>query len=185
LLHGEVVVMSVKFDPKGALIITDMLNDFVEEDGALVVPDAKKIVPNIKSILEDAREQGIPVIYIKDNHLEDDYEFNFWPKHAVTGTWGQEVIDELAPLPGEHIVPKRRYSAFFETGLDTLLRELGVQKIYLAGVMTNVCVYSTAIDASMRDYQVAVFKDAVASLSEETDRFIFRQLEEVLKAELL
>ncbi len=177
--------MAVNFDPHSAFLITDMLNDFVEEGGTLVVPDAKRIIPFLKEILEDARQQGIPVIYINDSHLEDDHEFRFWPAHAVADTWGGEVIAELAPIPGEHTILKRRYSAFFETGLDMLLRELVVQKIYLAGVMTNICVYSTAMDASMRDYEVAVFKSAVASLSEETDCFIFQQLQDVIQAVLL
>jgi nicotinamidase/pyrazinamidase len=178
-------MLTVDFNSHSALLITDMLNDFVEEGGTLVVPDAKRIIPFLKRILEDARQQDFPVIYINDSHLADDHEFRYWPAHAITDTWGGEVIKELAPMPGEHIILKRRYSAFFETGLDMLLRELEVQKIYLAGVMTNVCIYSTAMDASMRDYEVAVFKEAVASLSKETDRFIFQQLEDVLQAKLL
>jgi nicotinamidase/pyrazinamidase len=181
----EVIKVTVNFDSHSALLITDMLNDFVEEGGTLVVPDARRIIPFLKEILMDARQQGVPVIFINDSHLEDDHEFRYWPAHAVTDTWGGEVIAELSPIPGEHIILKRRYSAFFETGLDMLLRELGVQIIYLAGVMTNVCVYSTAMDASMRDYDVVVFKDAVASLSEETDHFIFQQLKDVLQAALL
>ena len=97
----------------------------------------------------------------------------------------REVITDLVPLHGDHIVFKRRYSAFFETGLDMLLRELGVHRVYITGVMTNICVYSTAMDASMRDYEITVFKDAVASLNVETDRFIFQQLEDVLQAQLI
>lgn len=177
--------MAARFEADSALLIIDMLNDFLEEGGSLVVPGAKGIVPRIKWLLEEAREQGIPVIYITDSHREDDREFHYWPPHAISDTWGGQIIDELAPRAGEYIIPKRRYSAFFGTDLDTLLREMDVKKVYLAGVLTNICVYATALDASMRNYQVAVFKDAVASLSEETDDFIFRQLEEVLKAELL
>lgn len=98
---------------------------------------------------------------------------------------GGEVIDALKPAPGEYIIPKRRYSAFFGTDLDTYLREMEVRRIYLTGVLTNICVYATALDAAMRNYGVSVFRDAVASLSEETDRFIFQQLEDVVHAELL
>jgi len=177
--------VAVSFEPRSALLIIDMLNDFIEEGGSLLVPGAKRIVTRIRQILEDARGQGIPVIYLTDSHLEDDHEFRYWPPHAISNTWGGEVIEELAPLPGEYIVPKRRYSAFFGTDLDIYLRELGAGRIYLTGVLTNICVYATALDASMRGYQVTVFRDAVASLSEETDRFIFQQLEEVLRAELL
>jgi nicotinamidase-related amidase len=177
--------MAHHIDPKGALLVIDMLNDFIEEKGALVVPGAKRIVPFIREVLEEFRSLGRPVIFIKDSHRPDDAEFAYWPPHAVAGTWGGEVVEELKPLPGEYQVSKRRYSAFFGTDLDLVLRELGVEKVYLTGVLTNICVYATALDAAMRGYRVAVFRRGVASLSEETDRFIFQQLEEVLKADLL
>ncbi len=177
--------MSVDFHPQGALLIIDMLNDFIDERGSLVVPGASRIVPRIRQLLDDARMQGIPVIFVADSHSEDDREFRFWPAHAIAGTWGGEVIPELAPQPGEPVIRKRRYSAFFGTDLDLYLREHGISKLYLTGVLTNICVYATALDAAMRNYQVAVFKDAVASLHEETDAFIFRQLDEVLQAELI
>ena len=173
------------FEPGSALLVIDMLNDFIEDGGSLVVPGARRIVPRLAQILEEARAAGIPVVFVTDSHREDDLEFRHWPPHAVAGTWGSEVIDELKPLPGEYIVPKRRYSAFFGTDLDNYLRELGARKLYLTGVLTNICVYATALDASMRNYEVAVFRDAVASLGEDTDAFVFRQLQEVLQAELV
>lgn len=177
--------MAVVYEERSALLIIDMLNDFIEEGGSLVVPGAKRIVPRLREILEAARSQGVPVIYVADRHRPDDREFSYWPPHAVAGTWGSEVIQELAPAPGDYIVPKRRYSAFFGTDLDNYLRELEVRKLYLAGVLTNICVYATALDAAMRNYRVAVFRDGVASLSEETDAFIFQQLKDVLQAEII
>jgi nicotinamidase/pyrazinamidase len=182
--EGE-VEMTVTFEPESALLIIDMLNDFIEDGGALVVPEARRIVPRLQEILADARDQGIPVIFVTDSHREDDHEFHWWPAHAVSDTWGGMVVDGLRPSPGEYIVPKRRFSAFFGTDLDTYLREMGMRKLYLAGVLTNICVYATALDASMRNYGVAVFRDGVASLSEKTDLFIFEQLQEVVHAELL
>ncbi len=175
----------MEFEAESALLVIDMLNDFIADEGALVVPGARRIVPRIAEIITEARRQGVPVIYVTDSHRDDDHEFKYWPPHAVSGTWGAQVVDELAPHPGDYMVPKRRYSAFFGTDLDNYLREMGVRNLYLTGVLTNICVYATALDASMRNYTVKVFRDAVASLSEETDRFIFRQLEEVLQAELL
>lgn len=175
----------VEFEVGSALLVIDMLNDFIEEGGALLVPGAKRIVPRIAEIIDEARRSGVPVVYVTDSHREDDHEFRYWPPHALSGSWGGEVVKELAPRPGDYLVPKRRYSAFFGTDLDNYLREMGVKTLYLTGVLTNICVYATALDASMRNYGVKVFKDAVASLSEETDNFIFRQLEEVLQAELL
>jgi len=170
---------------RSALLIIDMLNDFIKEGGALVVPGAERILPFLQEALQRARSAGIPVIFVADSHLEGDREFQRWPAHAIADTWGGEVVDELAPLPGEYLVRKRRFSAFFGTDLDLLLRELEVAEVYLGGVLTNICVYATALDAAMRGYGVHVFKNGVASLSQETDEFIFRQLEEVLGAELV
>lgn len=177
--------MVFTFDADGALLVIDMLNDFIHEKGSLVVPGASRIIPRIAELAGEARKQGIPVIYVADRHRPDDREFQYWPPHAVAGTWGGEVVEELAPTENDYLIPKRRYSAFFGTDLDNYLREMEVRKLYLTGVLTNICVYATALDAAMRNYRVAVFRDAVASLSEETDAFIFRQLEEVLQAELI
>ncbi|OFW55935.1 MAG: hypothetical protein A2V52_03720 [Actinobacteria bacterium RBG_19FT_COMBO_54_7] len=177
--------MEFQFDSRSAFVVIDMLNDFIDERGALLLPGARRIIPRISGLLEAARRQEIPVAYLTDRHRPDDREFRYWPPHAVAGTWGAEVIDELKPLPGDYIIPKRRYSAFYGTDLDIYLRELGLNKIYFTGVFTNICIYFTAVDAVTRSYEAAIFKDGVASMSEETDRFIFRQLEEVIRAELL
>ena len=177
--------MEFQFDSRSTFVIIDMLNDFIDERGSLFLPGARRIVPRIRQLLEEARHQEVPVAYLTDRHRRDDREFRYWPPHAVADTWGAEVIEELKPLPGDCIIPKRRYSAFYGTDLDTYLRELGLDKIYFTGVFTNICIYFTAVDAVMHNYEVAVFKDAVASMSEETDRFIFQQLEEVIRAELL
>ncbi|WP_088554294.1 cysteine hydrolase family protein [Calderihabitans maritimus] len=166
---------------KKALLIIDMLNDFVREDGALYVgPDGKRIVPKIQEEIEKARKSGIPVIYICDNHREDDAEFNMFPPHCIKGTEGSEVIKELEPAPGDYIIPKRRYSAFFGTDLDALLRELGVEELILTGVCSNICVLYTAADARMRNYRVTVVKDGVASFKEEVHRFALQEMESTL-----
>lgn len=177
--------MGFSFKPSSALLIIDMLNDFIKEDGTLVVPGAERIIPRVREVLDEARRAAVPIIFVADAHLPDDSEFEVWPSHALKDEWGGEVIEELAPAKGEFLIMKRRYSSFFGTDLDLLLRERGLCHLYLAGVLTNICIYATALDAGMRGYGVSVFRDGVASLSEETDRFIFSQLTDVLKAELI
>ncbi len=142
-------------------------------------------MPVIGQALEAARKAGVTVVYVSDAHLPDDSEFEVWPSHALHGSWGGEVVEELAPLQGEFLVRKRRYSAFFGTDLDLLLRERGIRHLYLAGVLTNICIYATALDGAMRGYGLSVFKDGVASLSTETDAYVFSQLTEVMQAELV
>ncbi len=178
--------MKIEFGEKDALLVIDMLNDFIDEErGTLVVPGASRIVPRIAELVDVARSVGTPVIYVCDTHRTDDAEFRNWPAHAVKGSWGAEVVEPLLPLAGEHIVHKRRYSGFFGTDLELRLSELSVRKLYLTGVLTNICVWATALDAAERNFEVAVVSDAVASLSKETDEFVFRQLREVLQAEVI
>jgi len=159
---------------KRALIIVDMLNDFVNPSGKLYVPGSEKIIGNIKRIKEAFKKSGLPVIYTNDAHLKGvDKELGLWGEHAVAGTWGAEVVDELKPEEGDFVVRKRRYSGFFSTDLDLLLRELGVDEVVLVGVATNVCVLHTAADAFFRGYRVTVVSDGTMSVpAEEQGRWL-------------
>lgn len=164
-----------------ALIIIDMLNDFIAPGAPLEVPAGRQIVPAIKNRLEEARGKGVPVIYLCDAHAPDDPEFRVWPPHAVAGTAGALVVDDLAPGEGERVVAKTTYSGFFNTELEELLRELGADHLVLTGVVTNICILYTAVDALMRGFRVSVPPDCVAGLNEEDHAFALRQLSEVLK----
>lgn len=164
---------------KTALLIVDMLNDFVRKNGALVVPHALDLIPNQKKLLQKARQTKVKVIYLADHHLPNDREFEKWPPHAIVGTPGSDVIQELRPREGEQVIPKRRYSGFFGTDLDLILRESGVETIILAGVLTDICVMYTSADASARNYDVLVITDATGSVSDETHRFALNHMKAV------
>lgn len=170
---------------KEALLIIDMLNDFVKEGGTLVVPKARDIIPNIKKRLDEAHRAGTPVIYMTDAHLPNDVEFEAWGPHAIPGTWGHEIIEELKPREGEYVLHKRKYSAFYGTDLDPFLRDFRIEKIIITGTLTNICIYYTAIDAVMRDYKVVVPRDCVAAITDEEHNFALNQMETVLKAEVI
>jgi nicotinamidase-related amidase len=173
------------FEPKKtALVIVDMLNDFVRDDGALVVPAAEKLIPNQKRILERARKIGFAVFFLADNHMSNDPEFNIWPKHAVAGTYGAKVIDELAPLKNEKVIPKRKYSGFFGTDLDITLRKMGIERIVLVGVLTDICVMYTSADASARNYEVIVVSDATGSIKDENHKHALTHMEEIHNASI-
>jgi len=167
--------------PEKALLVIDMLKDFVEDGAALEVASARDIVKNIKREIDNARKQGMPVIYVCDNHTEDDPEFRIWHSHAVEGTKGAEIVDDIMPQKGDMIVYKKTYSGFFETELDDILKKAGVKEVILTGVVTNICVLYTAADAYMRGYAVTVPEDCVAGLNEDDHRFALRQIKEVLK----
>jgi len=108
-----------------ALIVVDMQNDFAHPQGALFVPEAPKTVPAIKGLLERARQAGARVVFTQDWHREDDLEFQIWPRHAVAGTWGAEILEELKPRPEELVIQKVRYDAFYGTPLDHYLHLFG------------------------------------------------------------
>ncbi len=125
---------------KKALIIVDMLNDFVDEKGALYYGDtARSIIPFTQERLTSYRNRKDLVIYLKDTHDEDDKEFERFPSHCVAGTWGNEIIPELAPKPGENVVPKKRFSGFFGTDLGGILDSAGVEDVEVVGVCTSIC----------------------------------------------
>jgi len=165
-----------------ALLIIDMLNDFVLEGAPLEVPETRKIIPNVKKELERARAEGNPVIYVCDTHKPNDKEFSKfgWPSHAVKGTKGAKVVDELKPLKKDIIVPKTTYSGFYRTQLEKILKKLRINSLMLTGCVTHICVMFTASDAVLRDYKVTVVENAVAGLSREDHDAAIRIMKDVL-----
>lgn len=171
---------------KKALIVIDMLNDFIEEGGALEVGEAgRRIIPVIAEVLKRARAEKWPVIYLCDQHQPTDREFEIFPKHCLAGTRGGEVYQELKPQEGDFVIPKRRYSGFYGTDLDLTLRELGVEELVLVGVCTNICVLYTAADARMRHYKVSVLKDGVASFDQKAHQFALQEMGKTLGVNLV
>lgn len=149
-----------------AILVVDMLNDFVY--GALTCERAKAIVPATAELLDYAREAGVPVIFCNDAHRAGiDRELIIWGDHAIAGTPGAEVIPELKVSDKDYVVPKRRYSGFFQTDLDILLKELGVQTVVMTGLHTHMCVRHTSADAYCLGYDVVVAKEATDSFTEE------------------
>ena len=112
-------------------------------------------------------------------------EFKMFELHCVKGTTGGEIVDILAPKPGDYIIPKRRYSAFFGTDLDAYLRELGISELILVGVCTNICVLYTAADARMLNYDVTVVKDCVSSFDEKAHDFALNEMENTLGVQIV
>ena len=152
------------FDPaRTAVLVVDMLNDFLEPTGAMPLPGGDRLYGPIRRLLGTARAHGSAVIWVCDTHPPGDREFDKRSVHCIAGTWGARIVDALGPPPDEYRVPKRRYSGFYETDLDLRLRELGIAHVILTGVVTNICVRSTAHDAFFRGYDVIVVEDCVAA----------------------
>lgn len=171
-----------------AIIILDMLNDFVTGD--LKCDRALHIIPNLKRLLTAARKHNVPIIYSNDAHLLVDEEVvERWGKHAIKGTKGAEVIPELGPTAKDYVVEKRTYSGFHETGLDMLLRSLyhseGVKTVVLTGLHTNICVRHTAADAFFRGYKIIVAEDGVEAFTQEDHEQGLKYLKNIYNAKIM
>ena len=167
------------------VLVVDMLRGFCEEGNPLYTGEsARRIIPNVRQLLERESEVGSRIIYICDNHDLDDLEFQMFPNHCVSGTSEAEVIPELADLPGD-VVPKKRYSGFFNTDLEDRLKRLAPDKLTVCGVCTDICVMHTVADARNRDYPVEVPADCVATYSEDGQRFALDHIEKILRAKVV
>jgi nicotinamidase-related amidase len=155
----------VRVDPtRTALVVVDMQNDFVREGGGLLVPDAEATIPAIKGLLDLARAHGMRVVYSQDTHREGDPEWRIWPEHAREGSWGWEIVDELAPTRDDVVLRKLRYDAFYGTPLDHLLRLWGIDTLVICGTVANMSVHYTAASAALRWYELVIPSDAISAL---------------------
>lgn len=160
-------------DPsKTAVLVIDMENDFVEEGAPMESAQARAAVPNMKKIIEFARETDMKVIYTTHVHREDGCDMgrfgDIYPpieqrSGLVDDTRGIEIYSELAPAPGEPIIKKHRYSGFFGTDLDLILRTSGITTVIVIGTTTENCCHATARDAMFLNYFVAFISDATGT----------------------
>ena len=147
-----------------AIIVVDMQKDNVGKF-------CQAIIPNIKLLLQKAREKEIPIIFACDSFLERDFIFGGrMNPHSIRGTEGAEVIGDLNPLTTEMVLEKRRFSAFFKTDLDQTLRTLSVDTTVVVGISTHVCVLTTAMDALSHDFQSIIIEDCCAAHKQEVHR---------------
>src|SRR5438309_4159715 len=160
-------------DPKKtAMIVVDMQNDFVAVGAAMETPAARAIVPRLAEALHICREAQIKVLYTAHVHRRDGCDMGLFddlhPPIAdraalVDGTPGVDIYPALAPAPDEHVIKKHRYSGFFGTDLDMILREWGVDTVIISGTTTANCCHATARDAMTRNYPDLLLPGATPS----------------------
>ena len=166
-----------------AVIVLDMVNDFVT--GAIAAERAENIIPTLRDdLLPAAREHDVPVIYANDAHRPEDFELEVWGEHAMRGTEGAEVIPDLEPKAGDHVFEKRFYDAFYETGLHQHLRSLGVDRLVMTGLHTNMCVRHSSATGFFNGYDIVVPADCVDAFSAEEHERGLDYLERVYAAEI-
>jgi nicotinamidase/pyrazinamidase len=147
-----------------ALIIVDMVKDNVNTQGhGMIDVEAKKIIPAIRDLAGAFRRTQGRVIFACDSFMEGDFIFGGrMPPHAIRGTGGDHPIAELEMQPSDLFLPKRRMSAFYKTDLDQTLRMWNVHTVAVCGIVTNVCVLLTALDAVQNDFRAVMISDACA-----------------------
>jgi nicotinamidase-related amidase len=164
-------------DPRRtALLVIDMQNDLVKPGGALLVPEAEATVPAIRRLLDLARTSRMRVVYGQDTHRQGDPEWEVWPEHCREGSWGWEIIAELAPHVDDTVLQKLRHDTFYGTPLDHLLRLWSVDTLVICGTVVNIGVQYAAASAAQRWYSVIVPRDAVSALEPSDFEASLRQI---------
>lgn len=154
---------------KSALIIVDMVRDFTDPEGLVYYPQNREILPQIRKVLDKCREKGVLVVFMQHCNRKGkvDRKAQAMRPNCIEGTFGVE-IDSMLPVDEEkdYVIQKRRYSGFFGTDLDLVLRENGVENVIIVGTKTNCCIRATVTDAFYLDYNPYVVKECVATNSE-------------------
>ena len=158
-----------------ALVVIDPQNDFLHEEGwyaqqGIDISHMRRTVEPTKKLVAEARRRGVPVVWTRHGYADAAEAGPFLELRPFLkegglrrGTWGWELYDELDVQPEDPVVAKNRLSAFFNTNLDDVLRNLGAETVLIAGVLTNQCVAATSKDASFRDFKPIVVEECTGT----------------------
>ena len=168
-----------------ALLLIDVINDMEFEGAEALVEQAVPMAHRIAALKAAAKKARIPTIYVNDNFGRWQSDFRKVVEHCLEdGVRGEEVARILQPEDDDYFVLKPKHSAFYATTLDTLLTYLGASTVILTGIAGNICILFSANDAYMRDLNVVVPADCVASNTPDENRHALEQMRIVLKADI-
>ena len=160
---------------ENAILVVDMENAWVSPKSPQCIKGALNTLPAIKKFLDFGRANDWAVIYLYRIHLPSGIDAENYRRHffeegqpfCIAGTWSADMPDEIAPQPGDIKVTKQRFSAFFATELDLILRGLGTKNVYIAGTQYPNCIRATAVDSMSLDYNTIVVTDCCSAMSDE------------------
>jgi nicotinamidase-related amidase len=168
-----------------ALLLIDVINDLEFDGGEKLVRHAMPMAASLAALKRRAKLAGIPAIYANDNFGRWRSDFKKLVDYCLNNNVrGTRVVAQLVPENDDYFVLKPKHSAFFQTNMDILLRYLGVQRIVLTGIAGDICVLFSANDAYMRDLEVVVASDCVASEDAEENARVLTLMQRVLKADI-
>jgi nicotinamidase-related amidase len=170
--------------PKTALVVVDMLNTYEHDDAEPLTRSVEQVLPNIRLLVDRARAEDVPVIYVNDN-------FGSWTSNsgnvvhtALHGRY-HHLVEPIAPREDDMFVVKARHSAFFQTPLEYLLSQEDVDRVVLTGQVTEQCILYSALDAYIRHLRVVVPRDAVACIHEDLATAALEMMERNMDAEVV
>ncbi|RDE06285.1 cysteine hydrolase family protein [Sphingomonas aracearum] len=167
---------------EAALLIIDMMTDLDFPGGKEMLPGVRSAAHAIAGLITDCRDAGVPIVYVNDNYGQWHSERSRLIER-VEGTRAQEVVDLLRPRDDDFFVVKPQFSGFYATNLPVLLPKLGARRLILTGISTDICVLFTAADAHMREYDLWVPADCVASQDEQRTRWALDIMANSMNAE--
>ena len=167
-----------------ALLLIDVINDMEFDSGAALLEQALPMARKLRDLKERARAAGIPAIYVNDNFGQWQSDFSRVIEHCLKDhVRGKPVAELLLPAEDDYFVLKPKHSGFFNSSLDILLRYVGAERLILTGLAGNICVLFTANDAYMRDFDLIVPADCVASSDPEANAQALHLMARHLKAD--
>jgi len=168
-----------------ALVLIDVINDLEFPGSEKLLKQALPMARNLTRLKKRARAAGVPVIYVNDNFGRWQSDFHKQVQHCLEdGVKGEPIARLLRPESEDYFVLKPKHSGFFSTQLDILLEHLGTETVILTGIAANICVLFTANEAYMRDYQLIVPRDCVASNTKKENDYALQQMKQILKADI-
>lgn len=173
------------FEPGDALLVVDVINDFEHDDADALLASFRDRADAIASVLDAARANGTPVIYVNDDHDRWDADAPALVRAASSGHAGGDVVARLAPRPGDRFLLKHRYSCFDHTALDILLERLAVARVILVGAATEGCIVQTAIDAREEGLKATIVDEACATTDSELHETAVRYAREVVGVQIV
>jgi nicotinamidase-related amidase len=167
-----------------ALLLIDVINDLEFESGKDLLKHALPMAERLAELKRRAKRAGVPVIYVNDNFGRWQSDFNKLLDHCLEeNICGKPIAELLRPEKDDYFVLKPKHSGFFSTTLDILLDYLQVKTVILTGLTADICVLFTANDAYMRDFNLVIPEDCVASSDPEENRHALEHMQRVLKAD--
>lgn len=166
---------------KTSLIVVDMLNAYDFDDAERLVENVERALPNMKALVDRARDQGVPVIYVNDNLGSWRSDQAALVERALEGEYAR-LVEPIVPDDDALFVVKARHSIFYETPLEYLLRSEGMERLVLVGQVTEQCILYSALDAHIRHIPVVVPRDAVAHIDDDLAAAALRMMERNMEA---